>query len=101
MSENKKEEKNVCQNQDTFNDAVQKALNEYPKKEYNQLTSTQKTSIMVQRIVYFVLGLIFIIWAVVLAQKANDNVLHTILAIILAPIYILSYYISQLIKKKK
>jgi|APSaa5957512535_1039671.scaffolds.fasta_scaffold469122_1 hypothetical protein len=96
-----KKDTNVCEDQNTFNNAIQKALNEYPKKEYNQLTSAQKTSIMIQRIIYFVLGLIFIIWAVTLAQKANDNVLHTVLAIILSPIYVLSYYISKIIKNKK
>ena len=103
MSDTSKEEKkdvNVCQNQDSFNNAFQQALNEYPKKEYDQLTSPQKTSIMIQRIIYIVLGLIFIVWAVMLAQKSNDKTLHTLLAIIFSPLYILSYYISITMKKK-
>jgi Ca2+/Na+ antiporter len=103
MSDTKPEEKkdtNVCQNQESFNDAFQQAINTYPKKEYDQLTSTQKTSIMIQRIIYIVLGLIFIVWAVMLAQKSNDKTLHTLLAIIFSPLYILSYYISITMKKK-
>ena len=101
MSDTKPEEKkdtNVCQNQDSFNDAFQQAVNTYPKKEYDQLTSAQKTSIMIQRIIYVILGLVFIVWAVILAQKSNDKTLHTLLAVIFSPIYVLSYYISTIIK---
>jgi hypothetical protein len=103
MPDTKTEEKkdvNVCKNQDSFNDAFQQAVNTYPKKEYNKLTSTQKTSVMIQRIIYIVLGLVFIIWAVILAQKSNDKTLHTLLAIIFSPLYVLSYYISITMKKK-
>lgn len=91
----KKELTSVCHDQNTFNNAFMKAVDDYPKEKYNQLSQGEKTSLTIQYIVYLVLGLIFIIWAIVLAQKSKDKVLHTILAFIVAPIYVFSYYISS------
>ncbi len=93
----KKDEKdiNVCENQTTFNKAFTKAIDNYPKEKHDQLTNVEKTSLLVQYILYVFLGLVFIVWAVFLAQKSKDKVLHTVLAFVFAPIYVFSYYISN------
>jgi hypothetical protein len=94
--EDKKEKDvNVCENQKTFNKAFTKAIDNYPKEKYNQLTDGEKTSLTVQYILYVLLGLVFIVWAVFLAQKSKDKVMHTVLAFVFAPIYVFSYYISN------
>ena len=70
---NSKKDDDVCQDQDTFNNAFMKAVDDYPKEKYNQLSTGEKTSLTIQYIVYLVLGLVFIIWAIFLAQKSKDK----------------------------
>ena len=61
------EQENICENQKTFNKAFTKAIDNYPKEKYNQLTDGEKISLTVQYILYLLLGLVFIVWAVFLA----------------------------------
>ena len=61
------EQENICENQKTFNKAFTKAIDNYPKEKYNQLTDGEKISLTVQYILYVLLGLVFIVWAVFLA----------------------------------
>ena len=89
------EQENICENQKTFNKAFTKAIDNYPKEKYNQLTDGEKISLTVQYILYVLLGLVFIVWAVFLAQKSKDKVMHTVLAFVFAPFYVFSYYISN------
>jgi succinate-acetate transporter protein len=78
----------VCNNQDTFNDAVYKALKYSKKKEDKKISRPLA--------VYLVIHLIFLVWAIMLAFKTSpDNrVVHITLAIIFAPAYCLAYYMN-------
>ena len=89
------EKENICENQKTFNKAFLKAVDNYPKEKYNQLTESAKTSLTVQYILYVLLGLVFIVWAIFLAQKSKDKILHTVLALVFSPVYVFSYYIAS------
>ena len=98
MVDKDNKDKNVCKDQKIFNDAFMKAIDNYPKEKYKQLSEGEKTSLTIQYIVYVLLGLVFIVWAVFLAQKSKDKVMHTVLAFVFAPVYVFSYYISSKIK---
>ena len=89
------EKENICENQKTFNKAFLKAVDNYPKEKYNQLTDGEKTSLTVQYILYVLLGLVFIVWAIFLAQKSKDKILHTVLALVFSPVYVFSDYIAS------
>lgn len=80
---------NVCQDQMTFNNAVSTALETYADER--KVSSATMT-------IYFILMLIFFIWALVLAfgmKRGNERLLHIILAMILSPIYVISYYLNN------
>ena len=83
MSTNK-----ICDNQDNFNQAFRKAVKYVDKK------NTPKLWV---QIVAGIIMLLVIIWAVLLARKvdSSDKVLHFLLALVFAPFYIISYYLSS------
>lgn len=80
---------NVCQDQQTFNKAFKKAVDDYDKEECTT------TRCKVSMIVFVIVMLIFYIWAVILAMRIKDpehRVLHLIFALSTGPIYVLAYY---------
>jgi len=82
---------NVCKNQQTFNGAFQNALNNY---YYNQPQMPIGITIL-----YFLLFILFIVWALYLAMKVKmspERIIHIIFAIIVSPLYIISYYLNNL-----
>ena len=61
---------NVCKDQHTFNNAVHDAINNYAHRySWDSLSQSQKTMA-----IFFVVYLIFTIWAVILALRVpNEN----------------------------
>ena len=78
----------VCQNQDSFNKSFEKAV-KYVEKQNQPKKWVQ--------IVIFLILLVFIVWALILAMKVSPShrKLHLILALLFSPIYIISHYLSQ------
>lgn len=88
------EEQNVCENQEIFNTAVKEALENY--KEEEQKTNKNSTALYV---LYTLSIIVFLVWAIYLVtrEKRNDErVIHFLYAIILSPIYVLSYYLNEI-----
>ena len=85
----------VCEDQNKFNEAVHKAMKYAKKMRQEEEDKEEKNGYMY---VYVVLYMIFFIWAVMLALKVEsaDRPLHIALAILMSPIYVLSYYLSGL-----
>lgn len=86
------EEQNVCQNQDTFNTAMKEALENYEEEEI------PKKGIALNIFYTFALVL-FLVWAIYLVtreKKNNERVIHFLYAIVLSPIYVLSYYLNEI-----
>lgn len=82
----------VCENQSTFNEAVSIAIDNY-KEENKMKTTTGAITI------YAILMFILFVWALVLAfrlKKGSERLLHLIVAMIVSPLYILSYYLNML-----
>lgn len=80
---------NVCNDQKTFNKAVKKAIKHIDDDDENQ----NKTS----KLFMVLITLFFYLWAVLLALKVSDKdhrVLHITLALLLGPLYVLSYYLG-------
>lgn len=80
--------KTVCDTQDDFNHAFRDAVKYVNKKE--------KPKMWVQ-LVAFAIVLALVVWALVLAAKVSgsaDQKVHFILALVFAPFYIISYYLS-------
>jgi bacteriorhodopsin len=87
----------VCQNQDAFNDAFYKAIKEARKKEQDE--NSKNTGLQWAIAIYALIHIIFLVWGVFLAinsQPPENRVLHLVLAIIFAPLYVISYYIGQI-----
>jgi hypothetical protein len=85
----------VCKDQDTFNDAVKKALDNFVEEEQPRLTKSSLTMI----IIYSMTVLLFLVWAIYLVRyekKSDERTLHFLYAIILSPIYVLSYYLNEI-----
>lgn len=81
---------NVCQNQDTFNDAFSDALDNYYKE--NRLS--QNAMIM-----YLVVFIVLFLWALYLAMKlkpSSERIAHIFFAMLFSPVYIISYYLNCL-----
>lgn len=78
---------NVCQDQETLNKALRKAVVREIRK--NEPSNFIKTSSI---IIYFII----IFYAVMLALKTPENTrqLHVIFAFLFSPLYIISYYLS-------
>lgn len=88
------EEQNVCENQEIFNAAVREALENYKKEE----EKTTKNSIALY-VLYTLSIIVFLVWAVYLVtreKKSDERVIHFLYAIILSPIYVLSYYLNEI-----
>jgi uncharacterized ion transporter superfamily protein YfcC len=89
--ENYDPSKPVCDNQDDFNQALQQAIKYNNKQEVNN----NKASI----IIYFILYVIFLFWALTLAMKVQDKEMrtaHVTFALVFGPIYVLGYYCSNM-----
>ena len=82
----------VCQNQDMFNIAVEKAINNIN----NKCDSSSDCRWRMQLI--GILMLIFYIYAIILAMKIqdpNNRILHIVLAILTGPLYVIAYYLRE------
>jgi hypothetical protein len=80
---------NVCQDQKSFNQAFENAVDNYGKDK------CQSTGCKVTLAIITIVMLIFYIWAVLLALRVKDpehRVLHIIFALMAGPIYVLAYY---------
>tara|TARA_B100000401_G_scaffold223311_1_gene151116 strand:+ start:5204 stop:5500 length:297 start_codon:yes stop_codon:yes gene_type:complete len=87
---------NVCRDQNTFNDAVHDAINNYRDSySWDSLSQSQKT----MAILFLVFYLIFTIWAVILALRVpkenGARTFHVIVALLFGPLYFIAYYISN------
>lgn len=81
----------VCRDQKTFNNAVYKAIKHTREKDAKKMAEGF--------LVYLVIHVIFLIWGVILAFKAQppqNRILHIVLAILFAPIYVIAYYLDML-----
>jgi hypothetical protein len=81
---------NLCEDQDTFNNAFYKALKHSRKKDDKKIAGILA--------VYLVIHTIFLIWGIVLAFKSQppqNRVVHITLAIVFAPAYVLAYYMNM------
>lgn len=80
--------KTVCDTQNDFNHAFRDAVKYVNKKD--------RPKMWVQ-IVAMVILLIMIVWALMLAMRVSsgaDQKVHLVLALVFAPFYIISYYLS-------
>ena len=86
----------VCQNQDEFNNAFYNAV-KYARDKDEKKVSKSGTYIALT-VVYVVLYLSFLIWAIVLAMKQDPSVrtVHLVLAIVFAPAYVIAYYLNMM-----
>jgi hypothetical protein len=81
---------NVCNDQKTFNKAVKKAIKHIDDDDDENQNKTSKLFMVL-------ITLFFYLWAVLLALKVSDKdhrVLHITLALLLGPLYVLSYYLG-------
>lgn len=88
VATNKMSTKTVCDTQDDFNHAFREAVKYVDKKE---------TPKMWVQLVAMGILLVFIVWALVLASRvggSSDQKVHFVLALVFAPFYIISYYLS-------
>lgn len=89
-------DKPVCDNQPDFNIALREAI-------HNNAKENLRTDLP-WMYVYTVIWMVFFIWALILAMKVangQERVIHIVFAISFAPVYVLSYYLGKLTKKKK
>jgi len=78
----------LCQNQDNFNVAVDKAIKYQRKKEMN------RTVFLIGLVIYVLLAS----WAVMLASKISNPVErheHIMFGLLFPPAYIISYYVGR------
>ena len=81
----------VCDNQNDFNKAFDKALKQ------NNKDSRKKNKPWVS--VLMVILLIFTVWAIVLAmqvERGEKRIMHFIFAFLFSPVYVFSYYLTML-----
>jgi hypothetical protein len=86
---------NVCNDQDSFNEAVKIALENYEKEKKSNVSS-QDIAVYV---LYAIAMVVFLIWALYLVAnepKNEERVVHFLYAIILSPIYVLAHYINDI-----
>lgn len=78
----------LCDNQDNFNDAFYKALNDSRKKDNKKMCSGVA--------VYMLIHLIFLFWGIMLAlkQPKKQQIVHLTLAMVFSPAYVLAYYLN-------
>lgn len=79
----------ICNNQDSFNDSVYKALKYSRKKEYKKISGPL--------LIYSIIHLIFMIWGILLAfrQPENKRIIHIVFAIVFGPVYVLAFYLNE------
>ena len=83
----------VCKDQQTFNNSFKDAVDSYQQNEYDDMSTTGKVLVVISSI----LIIIFVIWAFILSRRTKgDKVVNMVLAIVFAPAYVLSYYISNI-----
>lgn len=78
--------KNVCQNQDTFNEALDKS--------FRNLNNRREKQNMPWFYVYMCFFTIFFVWALILAlsnPQGPDRVMHLVFAMVFSPFYVLAY----------
>lgn len=86
-----KTEETVCNDQKTFNKAVILATN-------NMIEKRRKVPLWAL-ILSFIIVLVIIMWSLVLAAQNNeqkDNIIHYVLALVFAPVYIMAHYIDAI-----
>jgi hypothetical protein len=86
---------NVCNTQDDFNIAFDKALKQ------NNKDAMKKARPWVY--VYMTLWMIFFIWALVLAMQVApgpNRLVHLVFAMVFSPVYVLAYYFGALGESK-
>lgn len=82
---------NVCQDQQTFNDAVYEAVQEYDKTENKKMRmSGVLTFYMILHFIFLFLG---VMYALESAPK-DHRVLHLTLAIMFSPAYVIAHWLS-------
>lgn len=80
---------NVCDNQDDFNVAFNKALKENVKKVEKDAQPWMA--------VYVIVWVIFFIWAIALGMKVSpgpQRVSHLVFAMVFSPIYVIAHYLQ-------
>lgn len=83
---------NVCRDQEAFNEALRQGIENY--NEDRKMSTGYMTF-------YLVLGLVFLVWALVLAyepKRSHERLLHIFVALLASPLYVLSYYLNNLTK---
>lgn len=88
-------EQNVCQDQETFNNAFKTALDGYEKEKEDVTLTSKEIAVYV---LYSIAMIVFLVWAIYLVSKEKKNderVIHFLYATILSPIYVLSYYFNE------
>jgi len=93
---------NLCMNQDSYNSAFKKALNQYKKEEdvkKGLRCDDNDTRCKVGMVVVSIIIFIFYLWALLLALKVEDTehrTLHVLFALTTGPLYVLSHYAAKL-----
>ena len=81
----------VCQNQQTFNDAVYEAVKDYDRKEEKKMRMSGALTF------YFILHFIFLFLGVMYALESapkDHRVLHLTMAIVFSPAYVVAHWLS-------
>ncbi len=83
-------DKNVCDDQEKFNKAFNKAVIALDKKP-NMLT----------RLISALIVVVILVWALLLAMQvpADRRQVHLVLALVFAPFYIISHYLNMMQNK--
>lgn len=84
---------NVCTNQKAFNQAI-KSASEYFSNENKEYMEKHKNKFALCVLLYLVL----LVWAVLLAMKVQDKehrIIHTVIALVCPPTYIIAYYLNN------
>ncbi len=91
---------NVCDTQEKFNIAFKNALDEYPNLKNEELSNSEKTWMTVIVVFSLIFWFILILWAILLAVRVKkQKPLNITVAAIFSPIYILSFYLTAIIKR--
>lgn len=88
----------ICADQKSFNDAFRTAMKNYAEPE------CQTKSCKLWAMFGTVIGLIFYLWAFLLAFQIRDperRTIHIIVAFLTGPIYVFAHYLTIFTYKKK
>jgi hypothetical protein len=80
--------KDVCNSQDDFNVAMNKAIKNKTKQDIKQAGGWLY--------VYVLVHMIFLIWALILAMQINkgpERIIHLVFAIVFSPAYVIAHYL--------